>query len=60
MEISFAAPGAIGPGALVVGMVFGFTQAIVSTFASPTVASFSYLAAMLVILLFRPKGLFAR
>jgi branched-subunit amino acid ABC-type transport system permease component len=47
-------------GALVVGMVFGFTQAIVSTFASPTVASFSYLAAMLVILLFRPKGLFAR
>lgn len=47
-------------GALVVGMVFGFTQAIVSIFASPTIATFSYLGAMLVILLFRPQGLFAR
>jgi branched-chain amino acid transport system permease protein len=47
-------------GALVVGMVFGFTQAIVSIFASPTIAAFSYLGAMLVILLFRPSGLFAR
>lgn len=47
-------------GALVVGMVFGFTQAIVSIFSSPTVATFSYLAAMLVILLFRPIGLFKR
>jgi branched-chain amino acid transport system permease protein len=47
-------------GALIVGMVFGFTQAIVSIFASPTIAAFSYLGAMLVILLFRPSGLFAR
>ena len=47
-------------GALVVGLVFGFTQAIVSTFAAPTVATFSYLGAMLVILLFKPTGLFTR
>lgn len=47
-------------GALVVGLVFGFTQAIVSVFASPTVATFSYLGAMLLILLFKPSGLFAR
>ncbi len=47
-------------GALVVGMVFGFTQAVVSIFASPTAATFSYLAAMLVILLFRPNGLFKK
>jgi len=47
-------------GALVVGLVFGFTQAIVSNFASPTVAAFSYLGAMLLILLFKPSGLFAK
>jgi branched-chain amino acid transport system permease protein len=47
-------------GALIIGMVFGFTQAIVSIFASPTIAAFSYLGAMLVILLFRPSGLFAK
>lgn len=47
-------------GALVIGLVFGFTQAFVSIFASPTVATFSYLGAMLVILLIRPQGLFAR
>jgi branched-chain amino acid transport system permease protein len=47
-------------GALVVGMLFGFTQAIVSIFASPTIAAFSYLGAMLVVLLFKPSGLFAR
>ncbi|MBS7699733.1 MULTISPECIES: branched-chain amino acid ABC transporter permease [unclassified Chelatococcus] len=47
-------------GALVVGMVFGFTQAIVSIFASPTIAAFSYLGAMLLILLFKPSGVFAR
>jgi branched-chain amino acid transport system permease protein len=47
-------------GALVVGMVFGFTQAIVSIFASPTAATFSYLIAMLAMLLFRPTGLFSR
>ena len=40
-------PGSV-VGALVVGMVFGFTQAIVSAFASPTIAAFSYLGAMLV------------
>ncbi|HMK80582.1 MAG TPA: branched-chain amino acid ABC transporter permease [Xanthobacteraceae bacterium] len=47
-------------GALIVGMVFGFTQAVVSIFASPTIAAFSYLGVMLVILLYRPSGLFAR
>jgi branched-subunit amino acid ABC-type transport system permease component len=47
-------------GALVIGMVFGLTQAVVSVFASPTIAAFSYLGAMLIILLFRPQGLFAR
>ena len=47
-------------GALVVGMVFGFTQAIVSIFASPTAATFSYLGAMLIMLLLRPNGLFKR
>jgi branched-subunit amino acid ABC-type transport system permease component len=47
-------------GALVVGMIFGFTQAVVSIFASPTAATFSYLTAMLIILLFRPNGLFKK
>jgi branched-chain amino acid transport system permease protein len=47
-------------GALVVGMLFGFVQAVVSVFASPTVATLSYLLAMLLILLLRPSGLFAR
>ncbi|KPL51256.1 branched-chain amino acid ABC transporter permease [Prosthecomicrobium hirschii] len=52
-------PGSV-VGAVAVGMVFGFTQAIVSAFASPTVATFSYLGAMLLILLMKPSGLFAR
>ena len=47
-------------GALVIGMVFGFTQAGVAVFASPTVATFSYLGVMLLILLLKPSGLFAR
>lgn len=47
-------------GALIVGMIFGFTQAAVSVFASPTVATFAYLGAMLLILLIKPAGLFAR
>ena len=47
-------------GAFVIGMVFGFTQALVNVVASPTVATFSYLAVMLVILLIKPAGLFAR
>jgi branched-subunit amino acid ABC-type transport system permease component len=47
-------------GSVVVGMVFGFTQAIVSLFASPTIATFAYLVAMLVILLVKPSGLFSR
>ncbi len=47
-------------GTLVVGMTFGFTQAIVSIFASPTAATFSYLGAMLIMLLFKPNGLFKR
>lgn len=47
-------------GAVVVGMVFGFTQAIVSVFASPTIATFAYLGAMLLILLVKPSGLFTQ
>lgn len=47
-------------GAVVVGMIFGFTQAVVSTIASPTIAAFAYLGAMMLILIFRPSGLFAR
>jgi branched-chain amino acid transport system permease protein len=47
-------------GALVVGLVFGFTQAIVSVFADPTVATFAYLLAMLAMLFIRPSGLFAK
>jgi branched-chain amino acid transport system permease protein len=47
-------------GSVVVGMVFGFTQAVMSLFTSPTVATFSYLVAMLIILLVKPSGLFAR
>lgn len=47
-------------GALSVGLVFGFTQAIVSVFADPTVATFAYLLAMLAMLFVRPSGLFAK
>ncbi len=47
-------------GALVIGLLFGFTQAGVSVFASPTVATFSYLGIMLLVLLLKPSGLFAR
>jgi branched-subunit amino acid ABC-type transport system permease component len=52
-------PGSV-MGALIVGLVFGFTQAGVSVVASPTMATFSYLAVMLLILLLKPSGLFAR
>lgn len=47
-------------GALVIGLMFGFVQAVVSIFASPTVATFSYLGAMLLTLMVRPQGLFAK
>jgi len=52
-------PGSVA-GAVVIGMLFGFTQAGVSVFASPTIATFSYLAVMLMVLLLKPSGLFAR
>jgi len=52
-------PGSI-LGALVVGLVFGFTQAVVSVFSSPTMATFAYLIAMLAILLVKPSGVFSR
>ncbi len=52
-------PGSI-VGALCVGLVFGFTQAIVSVIADPTIATFAYLLAMLGMLFVRPSGLFAR
>ncbi len=47
-------------GSVVIGMIFGFTQAVVSLYASPTLAAFSYLIVMLIILLVKPSGLFAR
>lgn len=47
-------------GSVVIGLVFGFTQAIVSVFANPTIATFSSLVAMLIILLVKPSGLFTR
>ncbi len=47
-------------GSVVVGLVFGFTQAVMSLFTNPTIATFSYLVAMLIILLVKPSGLFAR
>lgn len=47
-------------GALVVGMIFGFTQAAVGIVANPTIATFSYLGAMLLILMLKPSGLFTR
>ena len=47
-------------GAVCVGLVFGFTQAIVSVFADPTIATFAYLLAMLAMLFIKPNGLFAR
>lgn len=62
--ISFAIMVVGGPGsilgAVVVGMVFGFAQAIVSVVSDPTVATFAYLIAMLGMLLIRPNGLFLR
>jgi len=47
-------------GALCVSLVFGFTQAIVSVFADPTIATFAYLLAMLLMLFIRPSGLFLK
>jgi branched-subunit amino acid ABC-type transport system permease component len=47
-------------GAMVMGMIFGFTQAAVSAVANPMLANFAYLGLMLLILLIRPSGLFAR
>jgi len=52
-------PGSI-LGALMVGLVFGFTQAIVSAVSTPSMATFTYLAAMLAILLIKPSGVFNR
>jgi branched-chain amino acid transport system permease protein len=47
-------------GAVVIGMLFGFTQAAVSVFASPTAASFCYLGVMLVAMMLKPSGVFTR
>ena len=47
-------------GAVVIGMLFGFTQAAVSVFASPTVANFCYLGVMLVVMVLKLSGVFAR
>jgi branched-chain amino acid transport system permease protein len=52
-------PGSI-LGALCVGLVFGFTQSIVSVVVDPTIATFAYLLAMVVMLFVRPSGLFLR
>jgi branched-chain amino acid transport system permease protein len=47
-------------GAFVVGMIFGFTQALVNVIASPTVAAFAYLGVMLTVLLVKPEGVFSK
>ena len=52
-------PGSV-TGALCVALVFGFTQSIVSVFADPTIATFAYLLAMLVMLFIKPSGLFLK
>lgn len=52
-------PGSV-VGALCVGLVFGFTQAIISVFADPTIATFAYLVVMLAILFVKPSGLFVK
>jgi branched-chain amino acid transport system permease protein len=52
-------PGSI-LGALIVGLVFGFTQAAVSVVSTPSMATFAYLVAMLAILLIKPSGVFNR
>ena len=52
-------PGSVA-GAVAIGLLFGFTQAAVSVFARPTIATFSYLGVMLIVLLLKPTGLFAR
>jgi branched-subunit amino acid ABC-type transport system permease component len=52
-------PGSVS-GALCVGLLFGFTQSIVSVFADPTIATFAYLLAMLVMLFIKPSGLFLK
>lgn len=52
-------PGSV-VGALCVGLLFGFTQAIISVFADPTIATFAYLLVMLAILFVKPSGLFLK
>jgi branched-chain amino acid transport system permease protein len=47
-------------GCMAVGLIFGFTRAIVTLFASPITANFSFYVIMLLILLLKPMGLFRR
>jgi branched-chain amino acid transport system permease protein len=52
-------PGSV-MGAMVVGLIFGFTRAIVTLIASPVMANFVFYAVMLLTLLVKPMGLFRR
>jgi branched-chain amino acid transport system permease protein len=52
-------PGSV-MGAMVIGLVFGFTRAIVTLVASPIIANFVFYGVMLLTLLVRPMGLFRR
>lgn len=47
-------------GCMAVGLIFGFTRAIVTLFTSPIIANFSFYLIMLIILLVKPMGLFRR
>ena len=47
-------------GSMVIALIFGFLQAVVSLLANPVLAQFAYLIAMLVVLVCRPEGLFTR
>jgi branched-chain amino acid transport system permease protein len=52
-------PGSV-MGAMVVGLIFGFSRAIVTLIASPVMANFVFYAVMLLTLLVKPMGLFRR
>lgn len=47
-------------GCMAVGLIFGFTRALVTLFATPITANFTFYIIMLLILLVKPMGLFRR
>jgi branched-chain amino acid transport system permease protein len=52
-------PGSV-MGAMVVGLLFGFTRSIVTLISNPTMANFVFYGVMILTLLVRPMGLFRR